>query len=112
VYLIGESDTRVGEAGRLVLLRERVEGRVFGARETTEGVVESCLRCLLSISLLLHSLAAPRAVPRRTNVDRAVDGVGLDAGVGVAERYIRCCRGHGIAAEEHAPTVVSTVMAC
>jgi hypothetical protein len=45
-------------------------------------------------------------------VDRAVDGFGLDAGVGVAERYIRCRRCHSVAAEEHAPTVVSTVMAC
>jgi hypothetical protein len=36
----------------------------------------------------------------------------LDAGRGVAERYFECRRGHGIAAEEHAPTIVSTVMAC
>jgi hypothetical protein len=58
VNLIEEGDARVGEAGRLVLLRERVEGRVFCARETTEGVVESCLRCLLSAPLLLDSLTA------------------------------------------------------
>jgi hypothetical protein len=32
VYLVEEVDARVGEAGRLVLLGERVEGRVFGVR--------------------------------------------------------------------------------
>ena len=41
VYLVEEGNARVGQAGRLVLLRERVEGRIFGARETIEGVVES-----------------------------------------------------------------------
>jgi hypothetical protein len=58
VYLIEQSDTRVREAGRLVLLSVRVEGRIFGAWQTTERVVESCLRCLLSVPLLLDSLAA------------------------------------------------------
>jgi hypothetical protein len=32
VYLAQEVDARVGEADRLVLLGERVEGRVFGVR--------------------------------------------------------------------------------
>jgi hypothetical protein len=50
VYLFEESDARIREAGKLVLLRKQVEGRVFGARETTEGVVESCLRCLLKLA--------------------------------------------------------------
>jgi hypothetical protein len=58
VYLVEEGDARVGQAGRLVLLRERVEGRIFGARETIEGVVEPCLRGLLSAPLLLDSLTA------------------------------------------------------
>ena len=58
VYLVEEVDARVGEAGRLVLLGVRVEGRVFGKRETTEGVLKSCLRCLLSVPLLLESLMA------------------------------------------------------
>jgi hypothetical protein len=58
VYLVEESDARIGEAGRLVLLRERVEGRIFGARETSEGVVGSCLSGLLSAPLLLDSLTA------------------------------------------------------
>ena len=66
-----------------MLLRERVEGRIFGARETIEGVVGSCLSCLLSVPLIADG---GRAVPQRTDVDRAVDGVSLDAGVGVAER--------------------------
>jgi hypothetical protein len=61
MYLVEEGNARFGEACRLVPLRERVEGRVFGARETTEGVVESCLRCLLSVPLLLlDSLMARR----------------------------------------------------
>jgi hypothetical protein len=58
VYLVEEGDARVGQAGRLVLLRERVEGRIFGARETIEGVVGSCLRGLLSAPLLLDGLTA------------------------------------------------------
>lgn len=53
MYLVEEVNARFGKAGRLVLLRERVERRIFGARETTEGVVESCLRYLLSVLLLL-----------------------------------------------------------
>ena len=62
VYLVEEVDARVGEAGRLVLLGVRVEGRVFGKRETTEGVLKSCLRCLLSVPLLLKSLEHLRQV--------------------------------------------------
>jgi hypothetical protein len=53
VYLVEEGDARVGQAGRLVLLRERVEGRIFGARETIEGVVEPCSWGLFSAPLLL-----------------------------------------------------------
>jgi hypothetical protein len=103
VYLVEEVDARVGEAGRLVLLGVRVKGRVFGVRETAEGVLKSCLRCLLSVTLSPKDPDGPRAVPQRTNVDRPVDVVGLDAGVCVAERYIRCCcRGHGIAVAAHA----------
>jgi hypothetical protein len=66
VYLVEEGDARVGQAGRLVLLRERVEGRVFGAWETSEGVVGSCLRGLLSAPLLLDSLTARRPSDRPT----------------------------------------------
>ena len=65
VYLVEEGDARVGQAGRLVLLRERVEGRIFGARETIEGVVRSCLRGLLSVPLLADGLTA---VGRSRNV--------------------------------------------
>jgi hypothetical protein len=32
VYLAEEVDARIGEAGRFVLLRKRVEGRLFGVR--------------------------------------------------------------------------------
>ena len=32
VYLAEEVDARVGKAGRFVLLRKRVEGRLFGVR--------------------------------------------------------------------------------
>jgi hypothetical protein len=41
-----------------VLLGERVEGRIFGARETVECVLKSCLTCLLSVPYLLDSLTA------------------------------------------------------
>ena len=58
VYLVEEVDARVRQADRLMLLRERVEGRIFGARETSEGVVVSYLRGLLSAPLLLNSSTA------------------------------------------------------
>jgi hypothetical protein len=55
---VQESDAGIRKAGRLVLLRKRVEGRIFSARETIEGVVESCLSCPLSAPLLLDTLTA------------------------------------------------------
>jgi hypothetical protein len=68
VYIVQDVDARVGEADRLVLLRVGVEGRVFSVRETTEGVFESYLRCLLSAPLLdsLTALGRPRNVPMWT----------------------------------------------
>ena len=51
------------------------------------------------------------AFPQRTRLemelDRAVDGVSLDAGARVAEGYHGCGGGnHGIAAAEHTPAMV------
>jgi hypothetical protein len=67
VYLIEDADARVGGAGRLVLLRERVEGRVFGIQQTSEGVLMAYLKCLLSVLPSLKSLTAlgrPCNVPK------------------------------------------------
>jgi hypothetical protein len=58
VYLIEESDARVGEADRLVLLCERVKSHIFGVREATDFIVESCSKCLLSAPLLFDSMTA------------------------------------------------------
>lgn len=41
VYLVEESDAGVGEAGRIVLLGERVEGRVGSARQLAERVLST-----------------------------------------------------------------------
>ena len=43
VCLVKEVDARVGKAGRLVLLRVRVEGRVNSVRQPSERVLGTCV---------------------------------------------------------------------
>jgi hypothetical protein len=63
-------------------------------------------RYLLSVSVNLRSGVVPQRTRLEMELDRAVDGVSLDAVAGVAEGYVGC-GGHGIAAE-HAPAMAST----
>ena len=61
---------------------------------------------------MLGGPATPQRTRLEMELDRAVEGVGLDAGARVAEGYRRYGRGHGITAAEHAPATVSVVMVC
>jgi hypothetical protein len=66
VYLVKEADARVGETGRLVLLRVRVEGRVLGVRQLAECILgmpvpvsrSLAFGCLaLQLNLLYHAVS-------------------------------------------------------
>ena len=50
----------------------------------------------------LFRASQPLVASRRTNVDRAVVVSALESVCVVAERRVRCCRGHGITTIEHA----------